>query len=284
MSSTLHKVTIQDLIRLKQKDEPIVMVTAYDYPTALLADRAGIDVILVGDSIGNNVLGYEHTLQVSMDEMISHSRAVSKATERALIVGDMPYMSYQPSDRDAVLNAGAFMRDAEVDAVKLEGGTAVLSRIKAIIAAGIPVMGHIGLTPQSFSLLGGYRVQGRDSGSALRLLNEALALQDAGIFALVLEAVPAPVAKAITERLEIPTIGIGAGPYCDGQVLVFHDIFGLSQRSLPKFAKRYVDLSKHILKGFCMYKEDVKSRKFPDEEHSYSLSPEELNKFQQALS
>lgn len=275
--NTIHKLSVQDFHALKARGEPIAMVTAYDFPTAGFADRAGVDAILVGDSIGNTVLGYDSTLPVSMDEMTVHCRAVSKAVRRAFVIGDMPYMSYQPSTRDAVLNAGRLMSEGGVDAVKLEGAGAALPIVRTITGAGIPVMGHLGLTPQSAAALGGLKVQARHAHQAERLLSDALLLEDAGVFALVLEAIPAPLAEVVTSRLDIPTIGIGAGVHCDGQVLVMHDMFGLSPR-VPRFAKQYADLGAAFTEGFASYRSDVKARAFPDAEHSYSMQAGELER------
>jgi 3-methyl-2-oxobutanoate hydroxymethyltransferase len=273
------KLTIHDFQGFKARGEPIAMVTAYDHPTARLADEAGIDCILVGDSIGNNVLGYSSTLPVTMDEMATHCRAVSGAVRRAFVVGDLPYMSYQPSTRDAVLNAGRLMSEGGADAVKLEGGVAMLPAVGAILAAGIPVMGHLGLTPQSASALGGLKVQGREAEAAARLVEEARALEEAGVFALVLEAVPARVAQLVTESLGIPTIGIGAGASCDGQVLVMHDMFGLSPRK-PKLAKQYADAASMFRSGFAAYRAEVKARAFPTEEHSFKMKAEEMERLE----
>ncbi|MDP9381546.1 MAG: 3-methyl-2-oxobutanoate hydroxymethyltransferase [Chloroflexota bacterium] len=255
------------------------MVTAYDHPTASLADEAGVDSILVGDSIGNNVLGYSSTLPVTMDEMVTHCRAVSSAVRRAFVVGDLPYMSYQPSPRDAVLNAGRLMSEGGADAVKLEGGAPMLAAITAIVGAGIPVLGHIGLTPQSAAALGGLKVQGREATDAARLLDEAKALEEAGVFGLVLEAVPARVAWIITESVRVLTIGIGAGVHCDGQVLIMHDMFGLSAHK-PRFAKQYADIGAMFRAGFEAYRADVKAREFPAEEHSFKIKAEELQRLE----
>ncbi|HDN78892.1 MAG TPA: 3-methyl-2-oxobutanoate hydroxymethyltransferase [Chloroflexi bacterium] len=268
------KVTILDLQAKKRKGERITMLTAYDYPTALLVDRAGIDMILVGDSLAMVVLGHENTLAVTMDEMIHHCKAVSRGAKTPFLVGDMPFMSYQVSKTQAVANAGRFLKEGGMDAVKLEGGQEMAETIKAIVDAGIPVMGHIGLTPQSISKLGGYRVQGRDIKAALKLIDDALALEEAGCFSIILEAIPDRVAKLITERVSIPTIGIGAGPHCDGQVLVIHDMVGLFDRFTPKFVKKYTNINVEILKALQGFKEDVEKGIFPGPEHSYSISDE----------
>ncbi len=257
------------MARKKAAGEPIVMITAYDYPTARVVDEAGVDIILVGDSLGMVVLGYENTLPVTMEEMLIHTAAVVRGSERALVVGDMPFMSYQLSPQQALDNAGRFIKEAGAHAVKLEGGEEVLEAIRKITSAGIPVMGHIGLTPQSIHRIGGYRVQGKDEEGAARLKKDAKLLEEAGCFSVVLEAVPAQLAKEITESLSIPTIGIGAGPHCDGQVLVFHDVVGIFQEFKPKFVKRYANLRQQMLDAVKSYVEEVRSGVFPDEEHSY---------------
>jgi len=251
------------------------MLTAYDYPTALIADQAGIDSILVGDSLGMVVLGYPNTLSVTMEDMLHHCKAVARGSTYALLVGDMPFMSYQTSPQDALRNAGRFLQEAGMDAVKLEGGHERLEAVQAIVAAGIPVMGHLGLTPQSVHQLGGFRPQGRDATAAHRLLEDALLLQEAGCFSIVLESVPARLAALISQRLEIPTIGIGAGAGCDGQVLVSHDVLGLFDRFTPKFVKKYADLHGEITRAFTMYKAEVESRAFPAGEHTVEMPDEE---------
>ena len=272
------KITPVDVQAMKKEGKKISMLTAYDYPMALLEDRAGIEVILVGDSVGMTVLGYENTLPVTMDEMIHHTKAVKKGAKYALIVGDMPFMSYNTSEKDAIFNAGRFMKEAGADAVKLEGGAAVKDIVKMIVKAGIPVMGHIGLTPQTISMLGGFKVQGKDAEAAQKIIDDALSLEDAGAFSVVLEAIPAPIAKRITERLAIPTIGIGAGVDCDGQVLVVHDMLGLFDRFTPKFAKRYVNLSELTIKAFESYKDEVEKGAFPTDQHSFHIDEKELGK------
>ena len=264
------KITPVDIQRMKTEDKKITMLSIYDYPMAMLADRAGIDSILVGDSLGMTILGYENTVPVTMDEMIHHTKAVSRGAKSALIVGDMPFMSYA-SERDAVLNAGRFLKEGGADAVKIEGGNNVVSIVKAIIRAGIAVVGHIGLTPQSSSMLGGLKVQGKDLKSAKKIIDDALIIEDAGAFSIILECVPAPLSKIITERLEIPTISYGAGVYCDGQGLVSPDVIGLFDRFTPKFAKRYINLNELVLEAFQTYKEEVRSGEFPTEAHSYHM-------------
>jgi 3-methyl-2-oxobutanoate hydroxymethyltransferase len=265
------KVTILELQRKKQRGEVITMLTAYDYPTALIIDRAGIDVILVGDSLGMVVLGYQNTLPVTMEDMIHHCKAVRRGAQSALLIGDMPFMSYQISAQEALRNAGRFLQEAGMDAVKLEGGQERREAIRAIVAAGIPVMGHIGLTPQSVNQLGGFRPQGRNGKAAHRLLDDALALQDAGCFSIVLESLPGRLAALITEKLEIPTIGIGAGAACDGQVLVTHDLLGLFDRFTPRFVKKYADLYSQILQAVENYRQDVQDHRFPSEEHGVEM-------------
>ena len=260
----MGKLTVRDIVKMKGK-ERIVMVTAYDYPTARIADEAGVDVILVGDSLGMVVLGYESTLPVTMDDMIRHTRAVARATPRALVVGDMPFGSYEPSNSKAIESAIEFAR-AGADAVKLEGGSEYSDRVKSIVEAGIPVMGHIGLTPQRVLRLGGYRPQGRRVSEARELLRDAEELEAAGAFSLVIEFTAEEVAARITERISIPTICIGSGRMCDGQVLVLHDILGLSDDP-PPFAKRYINLRELAVKALREFKEDVKSGRFPGEEH-----------------
>ncbi len=277
------KVTVQTLRRKKQRREVITMLTAYDYPTALAIDRCGVDAILVGDSLGMVVLGYPNTLPVTMEDMLHHCKAVARGARTALLIGDMPFMSYQISVEEAVRNAGRFLQEGGMDAVKLEGGRERLEAVRAIVAAGIPVMGHLGLTPQSVHQFGGFRPQGRDAQAARRLLEDALLLQEAGCFSLVLESVPARLAAFITQRLEIPTIGIGAGPGCDGQVLVTHDLLGLFDRFTPKFVKKYADLHSEMARAFRQYKVEVESHLFPSEEHGVDLPEEEWQAFLQGL-
>ena len=280
---TRKKVTILDLLRKKKEGEPITVLTAYDYPSAQLVDQAGIDVLLVGDSVGMVVMGLEGTAAVTMDEMLHHCRAVARGANTAFLVGDMPFMSYQASVSEAVRNAGRFIKEAQMDSIKLEGGQEMAPTVQAIVNAGIAVMGHIGLTPQSVSRLGGYRVQGKTADDAIRLLDDALALEKAGCYSIVLEAVPAPVAEAISQRLAIPTIGIGAGIGCDGQVLVYHDMLGLFDRFTPKFVRQYASLSQEIRQAVEAYRDDVLSGQFPAAEHSYSMDENELLQFRQRL-
>ena len=272
------KITPVDVQAMKKQGKKITMLTAYDYPMALLEDRAGIDIILVGDSLAMTVLGYENTLPVTMDEMIHHTKAVVRGAKHPLIIGDMPFMSYNSSEREAILNAGRFMKEAGADAVKLEGGASVKEIVRAIVKGGIPVMGHIGLTPQTISMLGGFKVQGKDAQAAQKIIDDALSLEEAGAFSVLLEAVPAPIAKMVTERLTVPTIGIGAGVYCDGQVLVVHDMLGLFDRFTPKFAKKYVNLSETILKALEAYRDEVLKGEFPTDQHSFHIDEKELSK------
>lgn len=272
------KITITDLQNKKRSGEKITMLTAYDYPIARLVDDAGIDSILVGDSLGMVALGLDSTVPVTMDMMIHHAKAVRRGTTYAFLIGDMPFMSYQISKEEAVRNAGRFMKEAGCDAVKLEGGEEVMDSTIAIVNAGIPVLGHLGLTPQTMSKLGGFKVQGKDAAGADRILDHALKLERAGCFAIVLECVPDKVAKLITEKLTIPTIGIGAGPDCDGQVLVTNDMLGLFDRFVPKFVKQYVKLSASISDGVKKYKDEVEKGIFPDAAHSFTIKDEEMKK------
>jgi 3-methyl-2-oxobutanoate hydroxymethyltransferase len=269
------KVSTLELRRKKQRGEVITMLTAYDYPTALLVDRAGLDVILVGDSLGMVVLGYQNTLPVTMEDMLHHCKAVARGAQSALLIGDMPFMSYQVSPEEALRNAGRFLQEAGMDAVKLEGGQERLEAIHLIVSAGIPVMGHIGLTPQSVNQLGGYRPQGRNGKEALHLLEDALALEEAGCFSIVLESLPSRLAALISEKLEIPTIGIGAGPDCDGQVLVTHDLLGLFDRFTPRFVKKYADLYNQMLIAFQVYRDEVQNHQFPAAEHCVDMPEDE---------
>lgn len=273
------KITTRTFRLKKQRGEIITMLTAYDYPTALAIDQAGIDSILVGDSLGMVVLGYPNTLPVTMQDMLHHCQAVARGAQYAFLIGDMPFMSYQSSVQDALHNAGRFLQEAGMDAVKLEGGKERLEVIQAIISAGIPVMGHLGLTPQSVHQLGGYRPQGRELPVARRLMEDALLLQGAGCFSIVLESIPARLATLISERLEIPTIGIGAGAGCDGQVLVTHDMLGIFDRFTPKFVKKYADLRSEMIHAFTAYKNDVEANAFPTEIHSVEMPDEKWDIF-----
>jgi 3-methyl-2-oxobutanoate hydroxymethyltransferase len=263
------KVTAPAVVALKRKGEPITVVTAYDYPTARLADQAGVEILLVGDSVGTVVLGYESTLPVTMDDMLHHTRAVTRAKPSALVVGDMPFMSYQASDEQAVLNAGRFIQEGGADAIKLEGGARVAGAVRRIVEAGIPVMGHLGLTPQSVLAFGGYKVQARGEADQERLIADAKALEAAGCFSLVLEGIPARLGAVVTRELQIPTIGIGAGVNCDGQVLVTHDLLGLFLGHRPKFVRRYAELGDAMRDAFARYVADVKAKRFPGDAESY---------------
>lgn len=271
------KITLEDIKRLKQKKQKITMLTAYDFPTASLMDQAGIDMVLVGDSVANVVLGLKSTIEVGMAEMIHHTKAVKRAIKYAFLVGDMPFESYQVNPEESAKNAKRFI-DEGCDAVKLEWFEKCPQVTEKIIKAGIPVMGHIGLTPQTADQLGGFKVQGKDAEAAKRLIQQAELLEKLGCFSIVLECVPDLVAKQITEKLKIPTIGIGAGIHCDGQVLVTHDLLGLFERFKPKFVKQYINLSPKILEAFKQYIEEVISGKFPRPEHSFTIKKEELDK------
>jgi 3-methyl-2-oxobutanoate hydroxymethyltransferase len=275
------KLPLPELAAMKRRGDRIVMVTAYDAPGARFAEDAGIDILLVGDTAAMVMLGHESTtVPVTVDEMLFLTRTVARAAHRPVVVGDLPFGSYQVSDEQAVETAIRFVKEGGADVVKLEGAGTSVSRVKAIIAAGIPVMGHVGLTPQSATMLGGFRTQGKTASRALQLVAEARELEAAGCFALVLEAVPAAVASQITELLQIPTIGIGAGSGCDGQVLVYHDLLGLTEGHLPRFVKRYANLSGEIRDALAAYADEVRKGAFPDEEHSYSMDEDELEEFE----
>ena len=265
-------ITIRQLAEMKRAGEKIPMVTAYDYTAARIADAAGIPIILVGDSLGMVVLGYDSTVPVSMEDMVRHGRMVSRGASEALVVVDLPFMSYQVDAAEALRNAGRLMQEGGAHTVKMEGGVPIAGTVRRMVDAGVPVMGHIGLTPQSVNALGGYRVQGRTKAAARRLLDDALALQEAGAYAVVLECVPAPLAKAITERVTIPTIGIGAGPDCDGQVQVFHDMLGLFMDFVPKHARQYAQLGSDMTRAFERYAEDVRTGAFPSEAESFTMN------------
>jgi len=273
------KLPLTELHEMASRGDRIVMVTAYDFPSGRLADAAGMDIVLVGDSAAMTILGHSATVPATMEEMLMLTRAVTRGARRPIVVADMPFGSFQVSDEDALRNAIRFVKDGAADAVKLEGAGPSLSRVVALVGAGIPVMGHIGLTPQSATLLGGFRAQGRTAEKARRLLDEAIALEEAGCFALVLEAVPAPVATRISETLVIPTIGIGSGAECDGQVLVLHDLLGLYEGRSPRFAKRYADIGDDIRSALERFGAEVRSGAFPAEEHTYAMPEEELDAF-----
>ena len=276
-------ITVPRLAEMKRAGEPIVMVTAYDYPSATVAERAGVDVVLVGDTAAMVVLGYDATTPVGMDEMVTMAAAVRRGLRTPLLIGDMPFGSYERSNEHAIDNAQRFVRESGCAAVKLERGGASVERARAIVRSGIPVMGHVGLTPQTVNALGGFKTQGKTAASAARVAEEALALQAAGCFALVFEAVPAQIAKALVPRLDVPVIGIGAGPATDGQVLVFHDLLGITQGHVPKFVKRYAEAGEAMVDGVKTYADEVRSRTFPAPEHTYSVEPDELAAFERWL-
>ena len=275
---TKNKFTVSSFLEAKQKNHKISMLTAYDYSTAKLLDEAGVDSILVGDSLGMVMLGYENTLQVTMADMIHHCKAVTRGVKRAMVVGDMPFLSYHISVEESIKNAGRLVQEANVSAVKLEGGKDVLDKIQAIVKAQIPVMGHLGLTPQSVNMMGGFKVQGKDEEKAKTILEDALKLQEAGVFSIVLECIPEKLAKIISEKLDIPTIGIGAGKYCDGQVLVTQDMLGMYTDFTPKFVKQYTALGHNIKESVGKYIEEIQAGAFPTEAHVFSISEEVLEK------
>ncbi|MBM9511807.1 3-methyl-2-oxobutanoate hydroxymethyltransferase [Desulfogranum marinum] len=274
----MKKLTIPDIKARKGDESKIAMLTAYDYPWARMIDQAGIDIALVGDSLAMVVLGHTDTVSVTMEEMLHHTRAVVRGTERALVVADMPFGSYNSSIPGAVKNATRFLKEAGADAVKLEGGRNVADTVEAIVDGGIPVMGHIGLTPQTATSLGGFKVQGKSAEAARRLMDDALVLEDAGCFSLVLEAIPAPIAEKITASVTIPTIGIGAGVDCDGQVLVTHDMVGLFDGFTPKFVKQYTQMRESIIEAIGQYRHEVQNSTFPEQVHSFAMRPEEMEK------
>jgi 3-methyl-2-oxobutanoate hydroxymethyltransferase len=285
-------ITLPRLAEMKRLGQPIVMVTAYDYPSAQVAEEAGVDIVLVGDTAAMTVLGYNSTVPVSMDEMLVLARAVRRGLETPLMIGDLPFGSYHRSEQDAIESAVRYMKEAECDAVKMEmvglaGGLAdkrqSLERARAIVAAGIPLMGHVGLTPQSSTALGGYRAQGRTAREAVQVADDALALQEAGCFAIVFEAIPAAVTETIMERLSVPVIGIGAGPATDGQVLVFHDLLGIYDEHSPRFVKRFAELKRAMVEGVRSYAGEVRERRFPADQHCYSIDPGELERFREIV-
>ena len=279
-SWTHGKLPLTELVELKRRGQKLAMVTAYDFPSGRIADEAGVELVLVGDSAGMVVLGNESTVPVTMEELLMLTRAVTRGAKRPLVVADMPFGSFQVSDEVAVQNAVRFVKEADADAVKLEGAGPTLSRVQAIVGAGVPVMGHVGLTPQSATMLGGFKAQGRTAEKAERLYEDALALEAAGCFAIVLEAVPAAVAARVTRALRVPTIGIGAGAACDGQVLVWHDLLGLYAGKAPRFVKRYADLATEAKRALESYVEDVREGRFPEEQHTYAIPDEELDTFE----
>jgi 3-methyl-2-oxobutanoate hydroxymethyltransferase len=273
-------ITLTKLAEMRALGEPIVMVTAYDHPSAVVAEEAGVDVVLVGDSAANNVLGYEDTVPVTVEELLMLAAAVRRGLKTPLLVGDLPFGSYEASDAQAIATAHRFVKEAGCDAVKLEG---MPERARAIVRAGVPVMGHVGLTPQTATALGGYRAQGRTAERAKRVLDDAVALQDAGCFSIVFEAIPADVTDTIMEHMEVPIIGIGAGASTDGQVLVLHDLLGIHDGHKPKFVKRYADVKAEMVRGMTAYAEDVRTRAFPAPEHAYGIAPEELERLRAML-
>ncbi|MBW2042822.1 MAG: 3-methyl-2-oxobutanoate hydroxymethyltransferase [Deltaproteobacteria bacterium] len=278
-----QKVTVLDVQRAKEEGRKLVMVTAYDYPFGLLSDQAGVDIVLVGDSLGMVVMGLNGTVEVTMEDMIHHIRAVVRGCKRPMVVGDMPFMSYNTSIRDAIINAGRLMKEGGCDVVKLEGGVDFAPTIQAIVKAGIPVMGHIGLTPQTASALGGFRMQGRDAAAAKQIIDDAIALQRAGVFSIILEAVPAPLGKLVAESVKVPVIGIGAGVDVDGQVLVTHDMIGLFDKFVPKFVKQYLQIRTIIVEAMEAYKKDVQQGTFPEPEHSFKMPKETLSKLKKRM-
>ncbi|MBI3359995.1 MAG: 3-methyl-2-oxobutanoate hydroxymethyltransferase [Chloroflexi bacterium] len=278
------KVTLPDLVKKMTDGAPITMITCYDYAMAYLVEQAEVDMVLVGDSLGMTMLGYESTLPVTMDDMIRHAQAVRRGTPHAWLIGDMPYMSYQPSVETAIRCAGRFMAEAACDAVKLEGGAEMADRMEGIAKSGIPVMGHLGLTPQSMSALGGFKVQGKDAARAKKIVDDAKALEDAGAYSVLLEMVPDRVCQIITERAGIPIISLGSGPYAHGQLLIFHDMFGLYPRFKPKMAKVYGNAGEVILNGLKQYVAEVTDRQFPQPEHWFGIKDEQLEELRQMLS
>ncbi len=265
----MPRVTINDFLKKKSEGQKITMLTAYDYPFAKIVDEAGVDAILVGDSVAMVVQGIENTLPVTMDEMIYHTKMVSRAAERAMVIGDMPFMSYQVSVEEAVRNAGRFIKEGGAQAIKIEGGREVVDRVSRMVKSDIPVLAHIGLTPQSIHRMGGFKVQGKTEEARKELIEDARMLEDAGAFAIVLEAIPMDLAEEITGMLTIPTIGIGAGPHCDGQILVLHDVIGLFDRFVPKFVKKYANLKAEALEAIGEYIKEVQEGKFPSQEHGF---------------
>ncbi len=277
------KVTVLDVKQAKKDGRKLVMVTAYDYPFGLMADEAGVDIVLIGDSLGMVVMGLEGTVEVTMEHMIHHIKAVVRGCKGPLVVGDMPFMSYNTSIREAIINAGRLMKEGGCDVVKLEGGVDFASTVEAIVKAGIPVQGHIGLTPQTASALGGFKMQGKDAKAAMRILDDARALEDAGVFSMILEAVPAPLGKLVTKTVNVPVIGIGAGVDVDGQVLVTHDMIGLFDKFVPKFVKQYTKIRPTIINALKTYKDEVVEASFPGPEHSFKMSDKALEQLKKLL-
>ena len=272
------KITIPKLLKMKRQGDKITMRTAYDCPTARLLDEAGVETILTGDSLGNVVLGYADTLPVTMDDMIRHTAAAARGIEYAFLIGDMPFMSYQASVPQAVENAGRFIKEGRAEAVKLEGGARVVDRVKSIVSAGIPVCGHLGLTPQSATMLGGYKAQGTTAEGAQILIDDALRLEDAGVFMIIIECVPSPVGEKMSRAVKVPVVGIGAGLDCDGQVLVLHDMLGIEAGFTPKFVKKYAAVGDAVKTAARKYMDEVKKKVFPDAEHSFEMEESELEK------
>ncbi len=277
------KVTVLDVKQAKKDGRKLVMVTAYDYPLGLMADEAGVDIVLIGDSLGMVVMGLEGTVEVTMEHMIHHIRAVVRGCKGPLVVGDMPFMSYNTSIREAIINAGRLMKEGGCDVVKLEGGIDFASTVEAIVKAGIPVQGHIGLTPQTASALGGFKMQGKDAKAAMRIIEDAKALEDAGVFSMILEAVPAPLGKLVAEAVRVPVIGIGAGVDVDGQVLVTHDMIGLFDKFVPKFVKQYTKIRPTIINALKAYKDEVVEATFPGPEHSFKMSDKALEQLKRLM-
>jgi 3-methyl-2-oxobutanoate hydroxymethyltransferase len=277
------KVSILDIQQAKEENRKLTMVTAYDYPFGLLADEAGIDIVLVGDSLGMVVMGLDGTVEVNMEHMVHHIRAVTRGCKNPFIVGDMPFMSYNTSIREAIINAGRLLKEGGCESIKLEGGVDFAQTIEAIVKAGIPVQGHIGLTPQTASALGGFKMQGADAAAARRIIDDAKALEDAGVFSMILEAVPAPLGKLVAEAVKVPVIGIGAGPDVDGQVLVTHDMIGLFDKFVPKFVKQYTNIRKIILEALSEYKQEVLDVEFPAPEHSFKMPEEALEELKKLI-
>lgn len=279
----MKKVTIQTLLQKKQNKEAITWLTAYDYPTAVFEEKAGIDIILVGDSIGMTIFGYDSTLPVTMDLLIPHTQAVRKGAPNAFLIGDMPYMSYQISPQEAIRNAGRFMAECACDAVKLEGGRNMADTVEALVNATIPVVGHLGLTPQSIAMLGGFKSQGRSAEAAVRIIEDAKILEDAGVCMILLEAVPPEVGKIVTENTELPVIGIGAGPHVDGQCLIVHDMLGMFEAFTPKFVKKYANIGEQIVTALQTFIQDIDKGEFPAPEHCYTMPKSEVERLEEML-
>ncbi len=277
------KVTVLEVQKAKEEGRKLVMVTAYDYPFGLMAHEAGVDIVLVGDSLGMVVMGLEGTVEVTMEHMIHHTKAVMRGCKGPLVVGDMPFMSYNISVSEAIHNAGRLMKEGGCEAIKLEGGTDFAPTVQAIVKAGIPVQGHIGLTPQTASALGGFKMQGRDAMAAKKIIDDAKALEEAGVFSMILEAVPAPLGRLVAEAVRVPVIGIGAGPDVDGQVLVTHDMIGLFDKFVPKFVKQYAQIRQNILEAMAQYKGDVQGGAFPGPEHSFKMPDEALEQLKKLI-